>query len=902
VRAHGALLAAGKDVWLDEQGILPASSWAQDLKEAIEGADTFIAVISPEWVASVECRKELDHAATLSKRIIPLNLSATAFEQLPEMLRAQQFVPARGGFEDDFEGSMRSLIVAIETDADWLREHTGWAKKAFEWEEHGRDRSFLLSGSELAASEQYLAHATGRDPEPGQRQNDFVLASREGATRRQRRLLGGVSVALVVALVLGGLALLQWRQAVSNERTAQSRQVAAESETALTSDPELSVLLALQALRTHPTTQAEAALRDALPQLQVLRTLHGATTMQSAAFSPHGSNVITSDLAGNLVIWDGSTGRRLRELRDPQGKSIVTVAYNDSGTEFVTASLDGADGAATIWNASTGRPVRQLLEPAGATSSTASFSPEINDASFSPNGTEVVTAGGNAARIWSVATGKVLEVLQSSGTTSAMSTAVFNPDGTEVVTTDGSTAQIWNLATGQPLVTISEPDELNDAEFSPDGSQILTASADGTARIWSASTGAQQVEMPEPGAAVLNRASFSPDGKEVVTASNDGTATVWDAATGAPALVLRGHRGAVFSAAFSPNGKEIITASEDGTAKIWDAQAVGTRRVLTATTGSALYAVGVNRSGTEVVAAGDDGTYIWDTATGHLAYHLAGSAAGGPNGAAFSPNGKEIITASDEDGTAKEWSAVTGKELLTLQDPSGTSIYSASFSPNGKEIITASEDRTARIWSAATGRQLRVITEPGGVLGVLFSAVFSANDRQVVTASLDGTARIWSAASGKQLQEMAEPGLASIISAAFSPDGKEVVTASVDGSARIWSVATGKQLEVLAEPGGAAVYSAAFSPNGSEVVTSSADGTARIWSAATGQPLTVFKTGSEARDSVFTAGGTEIVTATFGGTSIIWSSQLAGPLGTLVRLAEHRVTGQLTAAERRAYL
>jgi WD40 repeat protein len=626
-RLHGALVAAGKEVWLDEEDILPASRWAQDLKEAIEGADTFIAVITPEWVASDECRKELDHAATLNKRLIPLSLGATPLDGLPDLIRAQQFVPARGGFADDFDASLRTLIVAIEMDADWLREHTRWAKKAFEWEEHDRDRSFLLSGSELAASEQYLAQSTGRNPEPGQRQNAFVLASREGATRRQRRLLGGVSVALVVALVLGGLALIQWRQAVSNQKTAQSRQVAAESETALTSDPELSVLLALQALRIRLTAQAEAALRDALPQLQVLRTLRGATTMQSAAFSPHGADVITSDLAGNLVIWNGSTGRPLRELRDPQRRSVVTVAFNATGTEFVTASLDGSYGAATIWNTSSGRPLRQLLEPAGATSSSASFNPEINGASFSPNGNEVVTVGGDAARIWSVATGKQLEVLQQSGPDD-MSTAAFNPAGTEVVTTEKNAA-VWDVGADQPRLVVDEPADagLNDAVFSPDGSQILTASGDGTARIWSATTGAQQLVLTEPGGAVLNGATFSADGKEVVTASNDGTTTVWDAATGVPTLVLRGHRGAVFSASFSPDGKEVITASEDGTAKIWDAQPVGTRRVLAEPTRSALYAVGVSRSGTEVVAAGENGTAtVWDAATGHLVHHLAGPA------------------------------------------------------------------------------------------------------------------------------------------------------------------------------------------------------------------------------------------------------------------------------------
>jgi hypothetical protein len=64
----------------------------------------------------------------------------------------------------------------------------------------------------------------------------------------------------------------------------------------------------------------------------------------------------------------------------------------------------------------------------------------------------------------------------------------------------------------------------------------------------------------------------------------------------------------------------------------------------------------------------------------------------------------------------------------------------------------------------------------------------------------------------------------------------------------------------------------------------------------------VFKTGFEVRDSVFSSNGAEVVSATFGGAAVIWSSELAGPLSTLDRLAPERVTRQLTAAERRAYL
>ena len=70
---------------------------------------------------------------------------------------------------------------------------------------------------------------------------------------------------------------------------------------------------------------------------------------------------------------------------------------------------------------------------------------------------------------------------------------------------------------------------------------------------------------------VVTSAAFSPDGSRIVTASWDKTARIWDAATAKEIAVLRGHDDSVYSAAFSPDGSRIVTASEDKTARIWDA-------------------------------------------------------------------------------------------------------------------------------------------------------------------------------------------------------------------------------------------------------------------------------------------------------------------------------------------
>ena len=69
----------------------------------------------------------------------------------------------------------------------------------------------------------------------------------------------------------------------------------------------------------------------------------------------------------------------------------------------------------------------------------------------------------------------------------------------------------------------------------------------------------------------MRSAAFSPDGSRIVTASLDQTARIWDAASGKEIAVLRGHKNPVNYAAFSPDGSRIVTASDDKTARIWDA-------------------------------------------------------------------------------------------------------------------------------------------------------------------------------------------------------------------------------------------------------------------------------------------------------------------------------------------
>ena len=106
------------------------------------------------------------------------------------------------------------------------------------------------------------------------------------------------------------------------------------------------------------------------------------------------------------------------------------------------------------------------------------------------------------------------------------------------------------------------------AEFSPDGTRVVTASSDNTARLWDAVTGAALAVLQGHTGSVWS-AAFSPDRVRAVTASDDTTARLWDAATGDLLAVLQAHTRSVWSAAFSPDGARVVTASGDNTARLW---------------------------------------------------------------------------------------------------------------------------------------------------------------------------------------------------------------------------------------------------------------------------------------------------------------------------------------------
>ena len=241
--------------------------------------------------------------------------------------------------------------------------------------------------------------------------------------------------------------------------------------------------------------------------------------------------------------------------------------------------------------------------------------------------------------------------------------AAYSPDGTRIVTaSDDKTARVWDARTGHEFTVLSgHLDTVSSAAYSPDGARIVTASDDKPHESGMRAQAPCCACLPAT-AGYLYHAAFSPDGTRIVTASDDKTARIWDARTGAQLRTLSGHDGIVLSAAFSPDGTRIVTASDDKTARIWDAR-TGDQLIVLSGHDKSIYF-------SRVLAGRDAHRHRVERQDGA---HL-GPAHRGPARGALRP--------------------LQSRELGRVL-------------PGRQAVVTASDDKTARIWDTLGGFSAR---------------------------------------------------------------------------------------------------------------------------------------------------------------------------------------------------
>ena len=451
--------------------------------------------------------------------------------------------------------------------------------------------------------------------------------------------------------------------------------------------------------------------------------------------------------------------------------------------------------------------------------------------------------------------------------------ADFSPDGQHVLTASADgTARIWRRDGAAPAVELrGHTGAVYLAAYSPDGTLLVTAGADSTARVWRSDGTGTPVVLRHRGP--VSAASFSPDGRTILTASADSLARLWPAdGSGAPAE-LRGHAGRVTGAAFSRDGARILTWSDDRTARVWRT-AAPVRPVVLRGHNASVIAAAFSPDGNQVVTGSDDNTARISRSDGSGTPVVLRGHGGAILGVAFSPDGNRVATAS-ADADVRIWrrDGTGAPVLLSTHDDQ---VLGVTFSADGSRLLSWSADGSARVWATA-GRAEPLLL--GGHSGTVYAAAFSRDERWIVTAGNDGMVRLWPARPAGAAVVLRDPS-GRLNGGAFSPDGRRVVTAAIDGVARVWN-SDGSGAPVALDDRAGELSSAEFSADGERIVTGSRDGMVRVWRAdGTGSVLRLGDRGAEVNAVSFSPTGDRVVSAA-GGAARIWNIGGAGPPVTL---------------------
>ena len=198
---EAALNLCGFECLIDRHDISGGEDWKRRLGNLISEADTIVFVLSPSSARSAICDWEVEEAARLNKRILPVNCRPLEGASPPPRLRELNYIffyeePKLPG--SGFGTGLANLVTALNTDFDWLREHTRYLQRAIEWDTGGRPANRLLSGNDILEAKAWAARRPKGAPEPTALHLEFIRASEEEAEARlseQRKQLEAVAAA-----------------------------------------------------------------------------------------------------------------------------------------------------------------------------------------------------------------------------------------------------------------------------------------------------------------------------------------------------------------------------------------------------------------------------------------------------------------------------------------------------------------------------------------------------------------------------------------------------------------------------------------------------------------------------------------------------------------------------------
>lgn len=859
-KLNDALDKMGVHAWVDWEGIELASDWMETISQAIQGNDAFLFVISPDSLQSKICREELELGLKLNKKLIPiLYREPDKDSPMHEKISSTNWVYLRD--QDNFDETLPRLIQSVNTDLGWVRQHTRLLEQALEWEQKDRNSSFLLYGTELEDAERWSTQASGHvNRQIVPIQAEYISASRKFADRRQRMLLAGVSLALVVSIVLSVFAWISRGEAKASQAAAQTSEANAiqrqyEAATAQAVAERNEKLAEEQRQKAEEETNRAIANRSAA-QSQIYQTLSG--ELDTSTLLAIDSYLRVQSFEAEDLIRVNSSQLAVPLKQMSQDGPIWKIEWSPDYQYFVTGnnhdpSDTNAVNEACVWREADGEKLYCVQHEN-----------DVNDALFTRDAKYLVTGSADqTVQFWDASNGELVKRLEFEG-------VVLDLDVSDAVLAiarqDNFLTLYYLNSPDLKPISVEQTGAVSEVKFSPNWNYLAVARSDGTVKFWQATnnffyngpthapsnyvalafspdsnwlaTGGGDslsrltkrdgtVQYAVPHGDWVEDVAFGPDPSWYVSVSDDNKVRVLETATGAERLRMS-HTNFVQKVAVSLDGHWIASTGYDRVVRIWDS--VSGSQMLEFPLEANGSAVSFNQDASRIIAADENGNIsIWDISTlstrlGYIQFPEF------VHEARLTSSGEYMIINTDDYNLWR----IPADKLGQMQDGTrGTVIfktrsltYNTAISPDSKWVAAVEYDsenagNNRGMLVSVDGQESSPLQHGSQLNGV----AFDRDSKLVVTAGMNGLISFWDVTSGEK-QEMDLNASEPVRSLALSP-ADVFAAAGLRNRIVIWDYVSGKAFVELPQTGD--IQALAFSVDGKWLASGSSDGTINLW-------------------------------------------------------------------------
>ena len=255
------------------------------------------------------------------------------------------------------------------------------------------------------------------------------------------------------------------------------------------------------------------------------------------------------------------------------------------------------------------------------------------------------------------------------------------------------TVYVWSLGTGKIEATLKgHSNEIWGVAFLPSNRQVVSASWDGSARLWDIKSATESKSYKHP--KDVNSVAVSRDGNQLLVGCDNRRVYLWDISSGREVKAFNGFTDFVYAVAFAPDGRHVAAGSKDNSIRIYDLVNGNQVRVIDGQN-NAVQALAFSPDSRQLYSCGDNSAHQWDVATGKEARRFEGHS-GQVLGLAVSGDGRRLVTGG-EDKIVRLWDTATGKQLQSFKGHTDA-INSVAISANGRFALSGGLDRTVRLW------------------------------------------------------------------------------------------------------------------------------------------------------------------------------------------------------------